>query len=613
MKNAIKNKIITAAVFVCGDTNRGYHPAKKEGSMKTNFNDLATRQYAPIISEPALTKKMEYQYAETREIIKRVTGADDLVQIKGEAAFDEFRVPGSPWRQGENYIFVLDLEGNMIVHADASLEGKNQLGLKDVDGRLVIHGLIDAVTAVEGKTEGWYHYQWPVPGALVPRWKSSYVRMVKAPSGKKYIVGSGIYNDKMEREFVVDIVRNAVDAVEKNAERSFPLFRDMTGPFRVKEAYIFVIDPNGVELVSPAFPNLEGRNLMELKDTSGKELVKEMFKMVQTAGSGWVDYMWPKPGDSVSTQKSTYVSKAKFGNEWVMVGCGVYLADAPMAITPENKMTAAELITLVREAATVFEKQGEKAYPEFNTKGTKWYQDDTYFFVWTMDGIRAFNGPEPEKEGADLSQSKDILGRPIGQMLLEAGSRPGGEGWLHYMYIVPGEIFPKWKSSFVKRVTFPSGLQYIIGSGIYNMQLNKAFIEDLVNRAADLVELRGKESFSLLRDKNGPFVFMDTYVFVNTPEGIELVNPAQPSLEGKNLFGFRDTRGKAIIKDEIAAALADGSAWLESYWYLPGDNKPAPKQTYVKRARHGSETYIVGSGLYGEEGPARAGETQKTV
>jgi signal transduction histidine kinase len=572
-----------------------------------------TKQYAPIAAEPAMIKKADYEHAETRELVDLVTDAEDLMHIKGEAAFVEFRDPESHWRQGENYIFVLDTNGNMIVHADVNLEGKNQLDLKDVNGKGIIRGLIDAVATVDGKTEGWYHYQWPVPGALIPRWKSSFVRLVKAPSGKSYIVGSGMYNDRMEREFVVDMVRNAVEIVEKNAEKSFSIFRDVTSSFMAKDAYIFVIDPNGVELVNPAFPNLEGRNLLDLKDTSGKSLVREMFKVVQTDGFGWVDYMWPKPGDSVSTQKSTYVSKAKFGKDWVIVGCGVYLADAPKTISTIKKMTAHDLITLVREAATVFEKVGEKAYEEFNTQGTKWYHDETYFFVWTMDGIRAFNGPEPEKEGADLSQSKDILGRPIGQMLLDAGRSISGEGWLHYMYIVPGEIFPKWKSSFVKRVTFPSGKQHVIGSGIYNMQMNKSFIEDVVNRAAELVEHRGKESFNLLRDKRGPFVFMDIYVFVETPDGIELVNPAQPSLEGKNLVDFKDLKGKAVVRDEIAAAMTDESAWLECYWYQPGDNKPALKQTYVRKVRHGSETYIVGSGLYGEEGPVIGGEVQKIL
>lgn len=581
--------------------------------MRTEYGDLTNRQYAPIATEPAMTKKTEYQYAETRDIVNLVTEAEDLIHINGEAAFAEFRASGSRWAQGENYIFVLDTDGNMIVHADANLEGKNQLDLKDVAGKPIIRGLIEAVTTADGKTEGWYHYQWPVPGALIPRWKSSYVRLAKAPSGESYVVGSGMYNDRMEKVFVVDMVRNAVELVERNGEKGFQLFRDPTSTFMAKDAYIFVIDPNGIELVSPAFPNLEGRNLLDLKDTNGKLLVREMFKVVENYGTGWVDYMWPKPGDSVSTQKSAYVSKAKFGKEWVIIGCGVYLADAPKAISAAKKMNATELMTLVREAAIVFEKLGEKAYPEFNTKGTKWYHDDTYFFVWTMDGIRAFNGPEPEPEGADLSQSKDILGRPIGQMLLEAGRSAAGEGWLHYMYIVPGEIFPKWKSSFVKRVTFPSGRQYTIGSGIYNMQMNKAFIEDVVNRAAELVASRGKECFNLLRDKKGPFVFMDTYVFVESPNGVEFVNPGQPSLEGKNLIDFKDLKGKAVVRDEIAAAMTDGSGWLECYWYQPGDNKPALKQTFVKKVRHGSETYIVGSGLYGEEGPEVISEIQRIL
>jgi signal transduction histidine kinase len=77
-------------------------------------------------------------------------------------------------------------------------------------------------------------------------------------------------------------------------------------------------DPSGVELVNPGFPTLEGRNLLDLKDTQGKTAIREMLKVVQTSGSGWVDYMWPKPGRSVSTQKSAYVRKTKLGQKWVL-------------------------------------------------------------------------------------------------------------------------------------------------------------------------------------------------------------------------------------------------------------------------------------------------------
>ena len=543
-----------------------------------------------------------YQYEETRELMALVNDATELVRTKGDAALSEFRVSGSRWRQGEAYIFVLDPKGNMLVHPDAALEGKNELDLKDINGKPIIRGLLGAAMTFPNKPEGWYHYEWPVPGGLLPRWKSSYVRLATAPSGNSYVVGSGTYNDRMERPFVVDLVNDAVGQIEQQGTAAFPLFHDRTGPFIAKNAYIFVDDMNGVELVNPVFPNLEGRNLNDKKDTHGKPVVREMLNVVKTSGSGWVDYMWPKPGDSVSTQKSAYVRKAKMGDhQWVMVGSGVYLADAPKAVSAAKKMTAPELMTLVRDAAAVFEQQGEMAYAEFRKPGSKWFRDDTYFFVWSMDGTRVFHAADPATEGQNDSGLKDVLGRPIARMSLEAATSPPGEGWVHYMYPEPGGIFPTWKSAFVKRVTFTSGKPYVIGCGIYNMQMDKAFITDVVNRAAALIAERGKDAFGPLRDRTGPFVFMDTYVFVEAPDGTEVVNPGHPSLEGKNLTGVKDIKGKEVVQDEIAVAMKDGSGWVDLYWYKPGHNTPTRKQTFVRKVQSGQETYIVGSGVYLEE------------
>lgn len=76
----------------------------------------------------------------------------------------------------------------MLVHPDPVLEGKNDLDLKDINGRPIVQGLIGAATTFPSKPEGWYHYEWPVPGGILPRWKSSFVRLVTAPSGRNYIV-----------------------------------------------------------------------------------------------------------------------------------------------------------------------------------------------------------------------------------------------------------------------------------------------------------------------------------------------------------------------------------------------------------------------------------------
>jgi len=200
--------------------------------------------------------------------------------------------------------------------------------------------------------------------------------------------------------------------------------------------------------------------------------------------------------------------------------------------------------------------------------------------------------------GRNVSGLKDIVGRPIGRMILEVAAGSSGEGWIHYMYPLPGGIFPTWKSTFVKRVTFPSGNQHIVGCGIYNMQMDKAFIEDMVNRAATLIAEQGKEAFGQLHDRSGPFVFMDTYVFVDTSDGIELVNPAQPSLEGKNLMEVRDVNGKTAVKEYITMAMKQGSAWVDYTWYKPGHNTPARKQTFVRRVQCGSDIFIVGCGIY---------------
>ena len=559
---------------------------------------------APAIAaaqSPTIAADQTYDHADTRELVTLVDGAANLLLARGERAFVDFAASGSRWRNGDSYVFVLDPDGNMLVHPDPALQGTNQLGLKDINGKPIIRGLLDAALATAAKPQGWYHYEWPVPGEFQPRWKSSYVRSVTVASGKRYVVGAGMYNDRMERAFAVDAVRDAVARIEAQGTGAFPLLRDRSGPFMIKDTYVFVPDPNGVELVNPGFPNLEGRNLLDVKDTRGKPLVRELLKVAETGGSGWVDYMWPKPGEGTSTQKATYASKARVGDSWVLVGCGVYLADAPKSAPGGVRMTAPELMTLVREAAATLERRGAEAYPLFRERGSKWLRDDLYVFVWTLDGKRVFHGGEPETEGQDVSGLKDIVGRPYGRMMIDATANASGEGWVHYMRPEPGDIFPIWKSSFVRRVTFPSGTTYLVGAGIYNMAMDRALIEDLVDRAAALVAARGKDAFPQLRDKTGPFVFMDTYVFVDTPDGVEVVNAGVPAAEGMNLMGLKDVKGKKLADEYIAAALKDGRAWVDYYWYRPGSNTPTLKRAYVRAVKSGADTYIVGSGLYVEE------------
>ena len=52
------------------------------------------------------------------------------------------------------------------------------------------------------------------------------------------------------------------------------------------------------------------------------------------------------------------------------------------------------------------------------------------------------------------------------------------------------------------------------------------------------------------------------------------------------------------MRDEIEFAMKNGSGWLDVYWYKPGSNMPGRKRTFVKKVQSGSDTFIVGSGIY---------------
>jgi len=169
-------------------------------------------------------------YPETKQVITIVKEASQEVERKGEAAFVEFRKKGSRWLHDDTYVFVIDTQGKVILNPTRpELEGKNQLNLKDAVGKPFIKWFVKEVTDYPGKTEGWSHYVWFKPGQEIPSWKTSFLRYVKAPSGKGYIIGSGLYEMKPEKAFVVDIVDEAAYIVGKEGRGAFPVLRDKAG------------------------------------------------------------------------------------------------------------------------------------------------------------------------------------------------------------------------------------------------------------------------------------------------------------------------------------------------------------------------------------------------
>jgi signal transduction histidine kinase len=122
----------------------------------------------------------------------------------------------------------------------------------------------------------------------------------------------------------------------------------------------------------------------------------------------------------------------------------------------------------------------------------------------------------------------------------------------------------------------------------------------LVNEAVKLVEQKGKDAFPELR-KDKKWNNGDVYIFIDRFDGLVLLNPPSPEIEGKNLIDWQDAKGKKIVREFVQLAKSKGSGWVDYYWPKPGEQKPSKKMSYVKKAKLPSgEDIIVGAGMYAE-------------
>ena len=279
---------------------------------------------APESSDADRPEAPEPTYAETKQLIDLVERAAAVVKSQGQEACAEFKEENGSWRQGDAYIFVHDMRGTSLCHPFMpELEGTELINFQDVDGKRMVATMVERISEEPGAT--WVHYRWPRPGDPdgTPVWKSSYVVRVEDPSGEDRMVGSGLYEMKTEKLFVVETVDAAADLVERGND-AFATLRDMASPFRYQDVYVFVHDQNGVQLVNIIFPELEGTSLLDFQDVNGKFVLRDTIAMLRDQDAGWIDYMWPRPGETSPSKKSSYVRKVKVGDDVLYVGAGVY-------------------------------------------------------------------------------------------------------------------------------------------------------------------------------------------------------------------------------------------------------------------------------------------------
>jgi signal transduction histidine kinase len=97
-------------------------------------------------------------------------------------------------------------------------------------------------------------------------------------------------------------------------------FMDKANPtWHKKDLYVFALNMAGVNQAHGANEKMVGKDIIGLKDASGREYIKDMVAAAGK-GAGWVDYSWQHPETKKMEDKSSYVRKLPGADMFVGVG-----------------------------------------------------------------------------------------------------------------------------------------------------------------------------------------------------------------------------------------------------------------------------------------------------
>jgi len=136
-----------------------------------------------------------------------------------------------------------------------------------------------------------------------------------------------------------------------------------------------------------------------------------------------------------------------------------------------------------------------------------------------------------------------------------------------------------------------SGLSF--GKEVANKDECVAKVKEAVKLIKEVgIDAAGKQ----ISDRNGPFVWKDSYVFCTDNDQAKMLVHPFPRAVGMNFIKWKDADGKEPFIDILKIAAEKGEGW-KSYMHLkPGAPKALLKTTYFEVEP--DSKIIVGAGYY---------------
>jgi signal transduction histidine kinase/CheY-like chemotaxis protein len=202
---------------------------------------------------------------------------------------------------GRGYFYVYEMNGLGVMHgANPKFEGNHIIyNFTDAKGNYPLREIIKEVSK-DGK--GFVNFYFFRPNSTEQEPKLSYNRVFEPYN---WVIGTGEYKREITRMIQVETIRRL---------RSIRYDED---------GYLFIYDKDGKSIMHPILPEMEGNNYIDLKDTTGKEILKEMLETSQMKKGEFVEYFWTHPGLGENLPKLAY---GRFIDDWNwMIGSGLYM------------------------------------------------------------------------------------------------------------------------------------------------------------------------------------------------------------------------------------------------------------------------------------------------
>lgn len=247
------------------------------------------------------------------------------------------------------------------------------------------------------------------------------------------------------------LLERAVDYLKKNGpENSFRVFSDRTGEFVSNPYYVDVIGLDGVMYASGgASSSFVGKNVLDLRDASGNQFVREMLDIAESNEAGVIVYHWLNSFDNRLETKTTQFHKV--GNYLVCVGYYI-----PRASMEEAKAMLDRAVSLLKKSG------GKTAFKAFNDRTSGFVIKDEYVFAIGLDdGKYRASGAAPYLTGKDVRNITDAAGKPLFKEMI-ALAKQKGSGTIDYVWRNPATNAIETKHTLIQRVG-----SVLLGVGYY--------------------------------------------------------------------------------------------------------------------------------------------------